>query len=261
MKSFPLDKRLATNTDYYTESDTALIIQEIGTDDTAKNTAKVEGVPCAEIITAIGALLQNASNRLPLFNLGDLFIVVPPDKTYRFNGTASKYVRVKGTILRFAPGESLPASFVARYTEQGKKFYSYQAGALTSSASIAAGSATDLISFTCPTGEKWTFNNLLMAEATVASSKNYGFAIRLLLQDEPFDNLINSKTLLGLDQYACPYPPDDTDGANVGTLKDKPITVNPGQVLKVQAVNITSGALQIDDTTSKALIVGVKEYL
>jgi hypothetical protein len=261
MKSFPLDKRLVTNTDYYTESDTALIIQEIGTDDTAKVTPKVEGVPCAEIITAMAALLQNASNRLPLFNLGDLFIVVPPDKTYSFSGTDGKYVRIKGTILRFAPGESLPASFVARYSEQGKKFWSYQADALDSSASIAAGSATDLISFTCPTGEKWVFNSLLMAEATVSASKNYGFAIRLLLQDEPFDNLINSKTLLGLDQYACPYPPDDTDGNHAGSLKDKPIAVNPGQVLKVQAVNTTSGALVIDATTSKALIVGVREYL
>jgi hypothetical protein len=209
----------------------------------------------------MGALLQNASNRLPLFNLGDLYIVVPPDKTYRFDGTASYYVRIKGTILRFGPGESLPAGYVARYNEQGKKFWSYQADALDSSASIAAGSATDLISFTCPTGEKWLFNNLLMAEATVSAAKNYGFAIRLLLQDEPFDNLINSKTLLGLDQYACPYPPDDTDGNHVCTLKDKPIAVNPGQVLKVQAVNITSGALTIDETTSKALIVGVREYL
>jgi hypothetical protein len=261
MKSFPLDKRLATNTDYYTESDTALIIQEIGTNATSKVTPKVEGVPCAEIITDIGALMQNASNRLPRFNLGGLFIVVPSDKTYRFDGPSGSYVRIKGTILRFAPGESLPASFVSRYTEQGKKFYSYQANALTSTASIAAGSAIDLLSFTCPTGEKWLFNSYLMAEATVSGSKDYRFTIRLLLQDEPLDNLINSKTLLGLTQYACPYPPDDTDGNNVFILKDNPIEVKPGQVFKVQAVNVHSSALVIDDTTSKALIVGVREYL
>lgn len=261
MKSFLLDKRLKTNTDYYTEADTAFIITEIGTDDTARVTAKVEGVPCCEIITDIAALNVTVNNRLSLFSLGDLQIVIPQDKTFRFSGTAAKWVRIKGHILRFAPGEALPASYVARYNEQGKKYWDYQAAALATSASIAAGSASDLLTFTCPTGEKWVFNNLLMVAAIVTTAPEYWFGIRLLLQDEPFDNLINSKALLGLTQYATPYPPEDTYGAEGTSLKDRPIEVKPGQILKIQAINTSASAIVIKKDDSKALLVGVKEYL
>jgi len=261
MKSFILDKRLATNTDYYTESDTAYIIQKVGTDDTSKVTAKVDGVPCAEFIDAMANLLVNASNRNDLFDLRDLYIVVPPDKTFRFDGTSGKYVRIKGYILKLGPGENLPPRHLARFQEQGRVFYSYQAGALSSTTTVAAGATTDIISFECPAGEKWVFDSLLMAEATVGGSKDYDVTIRLVKQDQPLDNLINSKTLLGLTQYATPYPPDDTDGAVGMTLKDRPIELNPGEVLKVQAVNTSSSSKDLDPTTTKALIVGRQEYL
>jgi hypothetical protein len=260
MKSFLLDKRLATNTDYKSESDTAYIITEIGTDDTAKVTAKVEGVPCGEFITDIAPLITKSTNRLPLFDLGDLYIVIPPDKTYRFEGTSSKYVRIKGHILRFAPGETLPASHLSRYTEQGKKFWSYQADSLDSTVSVGADAATDVLSFTCPTGEKWLFNNYIMSKLLVAGAIDYDITTRIRLQDEPFDNLLNSDTKVGLTQYETPYPPNDTDGVHIGTLKDKQIEVKPGQVLKLQAHNTSSGAKSVQGE-SKVLIVGQKEYL
>jgi len=261
MKSYVLDKRVKTNTDYVIEDDTALIIQEVGTDDTSKVTAKVDGVPCLEFITDIAALITNASNRNPLFNLGALYIVVPPTKTLRFEGTDNKYVRIRGSLLKFGPGESLPAGYVARYNEQGKKFYSYQAGALSSTTTVAAGSATNLISFECPAGEKWVFDSYLMAQALVGGSKDYDVTIRVLKQDQPLDNLLNSKLVLGLTQYSTPYPPSDSNGAKALSLKEKKIELNPGEVLKVQAVNTSSSSKDLDPSTTKALIVGVQEYL
>ena len=261
MRSYLLDKRLATNTDYTMEEDTALVITEIGTDDTAKVVGTVDGVPCVEFITDIAALITNPSNRNPLFNLGDLYIVVPQNKILRFKGTEGSFVRIKGHLLKFGPGESLPASYVARFNEQGKKFYSYQAGALEGATTLAAGSATNLISFECPAGEKWTFDSYLMAQATVSASKDYDITIRLLKQDQPLDNLLNSKLLLGLTQHATPYPPNDTDGAVAANLKDKKIELNPGEVLRIQAVNTSESEKTLDAETSKALIVGVQEYL
>lgn len=260
MRSYSLDKRLATNTDYTVEDDTALIINEIGTDDTAKVTAKVDGVPCGEFITDIAALITDSNNRNPLFNLGDLYIVVPENKVLRFEGTANKFVRIKGSLLKFDPNEGLPAGFVARFNEQGKKYYSYQADSLDSTVAVAGGSATDLLSFECPAGHKWTFNSLLMAQATVSGSKDYAITIRLLVNDQPLDNLLNSKVVLGLTQYSTPYPPNDANGAVAFSLKDRPIVLDEGDVLKVQAVNTGSSSKILDNTTSKALIVGVKEY-
>jgi len=77
MKSFLLGKLLATNTDYQTEDDTFLVIQEIGTNDTAKLTLKVDGIPVAEITQDIAGYYMSESRFLPLFKLGDLYIVVP----------------------------------------------------------------------------------------------------------------------------------------------------------------------------------------
>lgn len=262
MQSFKLDKVLASNTDYYTESDTVLVINKIGTDDTAKNTAKVEGRPCAEIIASMAGLVTVAANRLPLFDLGELNIVIPPDKTFQFSGTGSKYIRIVGSILRLAPGEFTPAGFLARYSEQGKKFYSYQYAKVASDFNLAAGASSDLISFTCPTGEKWVFNSLFMSKLLKQAGPaiEYGLASRVLLQDSPLDNLINAKVLLGISQYGTPYPPNDTDQAIGFSFADRPIEVKPGQVLKVQIVNYTGSQVAVDDT-SASLIVGVREYL
>jgi len=259
MKKFKLDKRLKTNTDYYTESDTAFIIRKIGTDDTSKVTVKVEGVPCAEIVTDFAPLYATSTNRLDLFDLKDLYIVVPPDKNFRFDGTSGKYVRIQGEILRLGPGEALPASYAGRYTEQGKKFWSYQKDSPDSATSVAAKSASTVLEFTCPTGERWKFPSYLMA-LYASASQMLDFTTRILKQDEPLDNLINDKTDLGIDQYATPYPPSDTYGEVPFTLEQNPIELEPGQVLKIQAFNTSASAITLQ-TSSKVLIVGIQEYL
>jgi hypothetical protein len=261
MKVFKLDKTLATNTDYTTESDIALIIQEVGTDDTAKVTAKVEGIPCAEFTSYLGPLNSNPTNRLPLLNLKDLYIVVPPDKIFRFEGTSEKNVRIKGLLLRFEPNEGLPAEYIARYTEQGKIFFSYLIASLENDTAVPAGSAIDLLTFTCPSGQKYVFNSYFMASLQdTTPAINYGLVSRILVNDSPLDNLMNSKILLGIDQHATPLPPNDTDGVSVFSFEDKPIALTEGNILKVQIQNITSDSITAN-TNSTCLIACKKEYL
>jgi len=261
MKSYLLGKLLDTNTDYQTEDDTFLVIQKVCTEDTAKVTLKVDGIPVCEITKDIAPLYKSESTYLGAFNLGSLYIVVPPNKILRGEGTAAKRFRIIGYLNKLAPGEALPAGFAARYTEQGLKHYSYKKTVLASDTAVGAGSAADIISFECPAGEKWVFDNMLQFVAYVGGSKDYDITCRLVLQDQPFDNLVNSKLLLGIDQRETPYPPGSAAGFELMTLKDRPITVNPGQILKVQAVNTSASSKTIQATTTKALIVGKKEYL
>jgi len=135
-----------------------------------------------------------------------LLFLVPPNKIFRAEGTADKKIRIKGFLNKLAPGEALPAGFAARYTEQGLKHYSYKKTVLAAATAVGAGSAADIISFECPAGEKWVFDDMLQFQAYVAGSKDYDITCRLVLQDQPFDNLVNSKLLLGITQRETPYP-------------------------------------------------------
>lgn len=261
MKSFLLGKLLYTNTNYETEDDTFLIIQKVCTEDDAKVTIKVDGIPAAEIITDMAPLYQSESTFLKLFKLSDLFVVVPPNKILRLEGTDDKRVRIVGFLNKLAPGEALPAAFAARWTEQGQKYSSYKKTALAADTACGAGSAIDIITFECPAGEKWLFEDMLQFVAYVGGSKDYDIRARLVLQDQPFDNLVNAKLLLGIDQRETPYPPGSAAGFEFMTLKERPIKVAPGQIFRVQAVNTAATSKTIQATTTKALIVGKKEYL
>jgi len=262
MRTYRLDKELVVGTTYYTEADKALVILEAGTDDTAKNTLKVNGVPCLELITDIAPLVPVSTNMNRLHKLGDLQVVIPPDTTFYIEGTASKKMRIKGFILDLAGGEILPAGYKARYEEQGKKFYSYIQKSLTYDTTVPAKGEVTCYEFTCPTGEKWRFDGLMMAEVLDDTSLKEQFNVRLYLQDTPFDNLVYSKLVLGMETKAFPYPPNTTDGIEPGSLKETPIDVLPGETLKITFVN-TGSSFTKSGTHAyyKILLVGKKEYL
>lgn len=260
MKTYRLDKELVVGTNYYTEADKALVILEAGTDDAAKNTLKVNGVPCLEIITDEAPLHTINTNLNKLLQLGDLQVVIPPDTTFYITGTASAKMRIRGFILDLAAGEPLPAGYKARYDAQGKKFFSYIAKTLSHDAEVAADAELICYEFTCPTGEKWRFDNLMMAEVLDDTTEKPQFNVRLYLQDTPFDNLVTAKLVLGMESYAFPYPPKETIESQPGTLKETPIDVLPGETLKVSFIN-TGDAFDPTAGWYKVLLTGIKEYL
>jgi len=262
MKTYRLDKELVVGTTYYTEADKALVILEAGTDDTAKNTLKVAGVPCLEITSDAAPLHQTNTNLNKLLQLGDLQVVIPPDTTFYIEGTASKKMRIRGFILDLAGGEMLPAGYKARYDAQGKKFFSYISKSLTYDTTVGAGGEVDCYEFTCPTGEKWRFDNLMMAAVLDDSTLKDQFNVRLYKQDTPFDNLVSSKLVLGMETLAFPYPPKESVESQPGTLKETPIDVLPGETLKVTFIN-TGSSFTKSGTHAyyKVLLVGIKEYL
>lgn len=262
MKSYRLDKELVVGTNYFTEADKALVIQEVGTDDTDKITLKVAGVPCLEITQDIAPLTKTSSNTNDLLNLRDLYVVVPPDTTFWVEGTATKKMRIRGFILDLSGQESLPAGYLARFREQGKKFFSYISKNLIYDTTVPAGGEVVCYEFTCPTGEKWRFDDLMMAAVLDDSTLKEQFNVRLYLQDTPFDNLVSGKLVLGLETKAFPYPPSATVNMVPGTLKDTPIDVLPGETLKITFINTGSDFTKSGSHAYyKALLVGIKEYL
>ncbi len=262
MKTYRLDKEIVVGTTYYTEADKALVIKEAGTDDTSKITLRVAGVPCLELTQDIAPLVATSSNMNGLLNLEDLYVVVPPDTTFDVDGTSSKKMRIRGFILDLAGQEPLPAAYLTRFKEQGKKFFSYISKNLTYDTTVPADGEVTCYEFTCPTGEKWRFDNLMMAEVLDDTTLKEQFNVRLYLQDTPFDNLVSSKLVLGMETKAFPYPPNTTDGIVPGTLKETPIDVLPGETLKITFIN-TGSSFTKSGTHAyyKVLLVGKKEYL
>jgi len=267
MKQYLLDKVISEGTLYRSESDKALIIEKIGTNSSSKVTFSVAGSPVAEIINTFAPLTKVNTNLCGPFALGPNYIVVPQDKTFKFEGASGSYCRIIGRILEFEPDEALPSDYKTRYTEQGKRFISYQSGSYSSSAgaSISAGQEETIMTFTCPTGERWTFNSIYMGEVytTGGTIAREALATRIYVDDKPFDIVETESGPLGIYSAAAPYPPREDVNYEAFSLEAKPIVLEPGHTLKVTWINTGSAATLASDETLEArvLIVGVKEYL
>lgn len=277
MKTYKLDKTFAANTDYTAELDKAYIVQKVGTSSTTKGTLKVAGAPCLEIVQDIAPLFPRMTNLNQPLDLGDLYVVIPNSKTFRFEGSAGSEVRLIGKIIELESGEALPAAFAGRYAEQPNKFLSYKSGEVTTAAggTVAAGAETTIIDFTCPAGEKWLFKHRYQAEGrldNLDAVPQFYFQIRI--NDDPLDILSTDMGKKGISGSSTPNPPRDVDTTTTdiveqyvekvaATLEDMPIELKPGVNLKVIGVNTGSDyVVPTGQTLSQVChLVGIKEYI
>lgn len=277
MKIYKLDKTIEVDKEYVAEMDKAYLIEEIGTSSTSKASLIVAGAPCVEIVQDIAPLYPEVKNLNSLLKLDKLFIVIPPSKRFRFSGSPGSEMRLKGKIIELEPGEALPAEYLARYTEQSKKYISYQYGSVSAAAGtvISAGAETKIIDFTCPAGEKWVFNSRYQAEGRLDDLTNVNqFYFQIRINDDPLDILSADMGKKGIAGASSPNPPRDLSSLTTDiqaqlvektafTFEDMPIELTPGRNLKVIGIN-TGGDYTVP--TGKTLhqivhLVGIKEQL
>jgi len=268
MLEYKLDKIFKVGTVYRAESDKGYVIEFAGTASTTPSRIKVAGAPCLEFTSDIAPLAKINTNLFGPISLGDQKIVVPPDKTLEFEDTSGDKVRLVGKILELAVGETFPADLVARYHEQVKKFISYKKGTYShgTDAAWSADVENDVLTFSIPQGEHWTFNHILAATvANVSGGLAAGqFGIRLYKDDKPFDLIETSMGVKGIDVVSCHLPPKEDVNFVPFTLADFPITFEPGRTLRISCINV-SGA-SISPTAGASLdvtvyIVGIREYI
>jgi len=265
---YKLDKTFDIGTIYRAEADKAYIIKKVGTDSTTQAVIKVAGAPCCELIQESSPKYPINTNLIPPFDLGNEYIVVPPDKPLEVTGESGKDIRAIGQILVLAPGEVLSAAFLGRYDVQGKKFKSYQRGTYSHGTDTAWGADVEnnVLVFTCPAGEKWLFNDFLGATvANVSGGLRQGqFGIRIYVDDVPFDLIQTAMGKKGIDTISCHLPPKEDVNQEPFMLTDFAIALNPGRTLKITAINISGGS--ISPTTGASLNVtvnirGIREYV
>ena len=245
-------KIYSTGTTYETGASEVLVIQAIGTNSTYGIKVEVEGAPCCETIRYLGPLHKDTDEFLDPRPLGDKFVVVLPQRSFEFTTTGpSANVSVVGYMLKLAGGEAVPSDLVARYNAQTKDYLTYVNESVTVSAgtTIPANGEVTIFTKQADANETLTFDGMVQAyaEAGGTALAKSNWALRLYVNDKPLDNSLTDAGNYGLCFYFLPRPPQTGWNLTPFTLKDSPIVLNPGDTLKVTAVNI-SGSDYVDDT-------------
>ena len=244
-KSYVLDKVFTTNKDYPMSADKALMIAALGTDDTEDVTPKIDGKDLGVFTHEIAPQAKVYDLDLPPLQLGNFFYVVPPDKVLRFNSKSTANVRAIGKIYDLAPGETLPTTLMARWTEQGNKFVTYISGK-AAAAKWADQAWVTLKELVPKTVEKYLFDRYVGYWVTGITTRAITkYRIRFTLDGKPLDNLLTAMGHLGIDCMSMYHPPYYDKNKEPFTLKDMPIELLGDHVLKVEAQNNTAAEITI----------------
>ena len=248
MKVYKLDKLVAMNTEYNMESYRAFVVEEIGTDDTAEVTAKIDAKKVGAILTELAALRKVQSNLGGPLPLGPHFLVIPPNKTFEFTGTATKFVRLIGKIIELAVGETLPGDYLSRFAAQHNEYVTCLEGTdVDSTTSWADKGEVTLETLTPSTIEQYLFKNRFYVNQVAAgdtAEAEGDVGVRLYLDGVPFDHLLAATGRRGLARMSLEIPETTKDKAHEPfTLEDSPITVPGDKTLDVKAMNVSGGVL------------------
>jgi len=248
MRVYELDKLVAMNTELTLENYRAYVIQAWGTDDTAEVTARVDAKKVGSILTELAPLRKNTTNFGGPLPLGPLFIVVPPLKAIKFEGTAAKFVHILGRIIELAPGESLPSDLLSRFANQHNEYVTCLEGVDVSTGTAMADGAEVTLKTVSPTGiERYLFNSRMLVDQVAAGSPaeaEGNLGVRPYIDGAPLDHLLAASGRRGWDRMTMEIP-NTTDNKSLDpfVLDVAPIEVLASHTLDVKAMNVSGAAL------------------
>jgi len=248
MKVYKLNKLVAMNTELTLENYRAYVIEAWGTGDTAEVTARVDAKKVGSILTELAPLRKNTANFCAPLPLGPLFIVVPPLKTLKFEGTPAQFVHLCGRIIELAPGETLPGDLLARFSNQHNEYVTCLEGTDVSTGTpLADGAEVTLKSLTPTTIEQYLFNSRMLVDQVAAGSPaeaEGNLGIRAYLDGAPLDHILSASGRRGWDRMTMEIP-NTTDNKSLDpfALDVAPIEVLGNHTLDVKAMNVSGGSL------------------
>ena len=244
-EKYILDKALKTGTLYRSEPDIYYVIEQVGTDSTTKGTLEIDGSTVLEILDNLAQPNPTDAKRFPPIDLKTNYLVIPPDKTFKFTGSSGSVMRILGSLFSLAPGEAITPAYASRFTEQPRKYYTYESATWTPTAdgTLSADEEKGVLDVTCSGGERWRFDRYLyLKRSNELANKKFGnVGIRIFIDDKPLDNIDPAKGPMAIDSNVAHY----YDGTNHFymplSLERTPIALETGRNLKIKVRNI-SGA-------------------
>jgi len=242
-------------------NDRFYVIKKIGTDATSDTKLVIDGVETGEIINTIAPLHKTSSNLLGPLDLGDLYYVVPPNKTFEIDGPSGAKVRCIGLIGVLAPGEALPANYASRFTDQGKHYKTYitDSYSVSGSGTWSAGTSYEVLSLTPKTIETYKFNDFCGASVSGFTETEGDVGIIFKLDGKPLDILTTEPGKKGIDVLSMPLPPADSTEKIPFTFKDYPIEVLGDHTLTIEAMNVSGADISFTDLS--ITVTAIVEYL
>ena len=264
-EKYILDKALKTGMLYRIEPDMYYVIERVGTDTATRGTLEIDGSTVLEILNNLAQPQQTDAKRFPPFELEKNYLVIPPDKTFKFTGASGSIMRILGQMYSLAPGEAVPASHLARFTEQPRKYYIYKTGTWTPAATVtmAVDEEQKVMDETCAAGERWTFNRYLYVErkASLKDKKFGNIGLRFFVDDKPLDNIDTAKGPMALDTNCAHY----FDGTNHFfmplALERTPIALEAGRNLKIKVRNVSTAGIECTPTAQISIDVVMQREL
>jgi hypothetical protein len=225
-----LRKILKTNTTYEMEKDRYYVIKRVGTDTTSKVTAKVDGIPVLDIFSTIAPIAKTSSNLNGPIDLGEYFIVVPPERKLLFESSATANVFVEGDLVVLSPGESIPTEHLTRYNAYANRKITYVDTSATVGASWSAGQEVKVADLTPPTIEDWIFDGFAgVSVSNLSTTQTYGqINAKFYYDGKPLDLLVATAGPHGIETLKMPLPPTATTDFEPFSFKDKPMKLPKG---------------------------------
>jgi len=261
VRYFKLDKIFVQGTTYEMPNDRFYVIKKIGTDQATATKLVIDGVETGAISNYVAPLYSTSTKLLPPLDLGDLYYVVPPNKTFYVSGASGAKMRCIGLIGVLAPGEALPTNYASRFAEQGKHYLVWDQGSklYTSDYTWSDGEEIEIYSLTPKTVERYVLNNIAQVETGVSGLAAGQAALRVYLEGEVFDILTTDPGKKGIDAFFMPRPPK-YDGVRVPfSFADWPIEVKGDQTLTLKLINVSGGNLTVAAATDQYIDL-VLEY-
>jgi hypothetical protein len=259
---YKLNKVFVQGTNYETPNDRFFVFKKIGCDQATATKFVIDGVETGGISNLVAPLYATSSKLLPPLDLGNLFYVVPPNKTFFVSGASGAKIRAIGQIGVLGPGEGIPTVFASRFAEQGSKYLVWTQGSKLYSTDYtwADGEEISIFSLTPKTIEQYILNNLCQVETGVASLADGAAALRVYLEGKVLDILTSDPGKKGLDCKYMPRPPVYNGVREPFSFADWPITVAGDQTLELKLINVSGGNLTVAGATDQYIDL-VLEYL
>ena len=243
-----LDKALKTDVLYRAEDDKYLVIDAIGLDSATKGTLTIDGSTVLELLDDLAQPQPTDAKRFPPLDLRKDLLVIPPKKPFTFAGSAGSIMRVLGSLMVLAPGEGIPTPHLARFTEQPRKYYTYETGTWTAGArGWADGAEETVIDVTCSPGERWTFDRIAYVErkGEIADKKFGIIGLRVYIDDKPLDVIDPALGPMAIDSNRGDYYDGTSHYYAPCSIAEMPIVLEPGRNLKIKVRNISGAAIAL----------------